>query len=117
MGLLTSLLTSPAKGLGFVFNQIRDNVDRELYDETSWQQKLLDVQMSYEMGDIDEKTYQAQEEAIVNQLDLISAMHYADVAEDEEYDDEEDFEENSTPVYPEPPIEVFHEPSYSATAH
>jgi len=89
MGLLTSILTSPVKGLEFVFKQIRDNVDRELYDETIWQQKLLDLQMSYEMGDIDEAAYQAEEDMIVAQLDLINAMYFDDSAEED--DEEEDY--------------------------
>jgi hypothetical protein len=118
MGILGSILASPAKGLGFVFTQIRDNIDRELYDETIWQQKLLDLQMSYDMGQIDEETYQAQEEAIVEQLDLISAMRYGD--EEEEYDEEYDEQEEIPAEYPEPvhhQIEVFHDSAYSATTH
>jgi hypothetical protein len=89
VGLLTSILSSPATALGFIFAQIRDNVDRELYDETIWQQKLLDVQLRYDMGEMSEEDYFGQEEVIVAQLELISLMRFGGYEEELEEETDE----------------------------
>jgi hypothetical protein len=109
LGLLTGILASPAKGLGFIFAQIRDNVDRELYDETIWQQKLLDVQLRYDMGEISEEDYFGQEEIIVAQLELISLMRFAG------YDEEEEAEILPDENEIEPKEKVLNAPNYVIT--
>jgi len=115
MGLLTNILASPVNGLTFIFKQIQSNVERELYDETIWQQKLIDLQMRYDIGELDEVQYHAQEEAIVSQLDLINSM-YSDYDEEEEEDYEDYDEEEELPVQPEVLIDVLPDPVYF-TAH
>jgi len=74
MGLLTSILASPAKGLIFTFEQIQREADRELYDEDTWQQKLQDLQLRYDLGEVDDETFEVQENSIIAQLELIREM-------------------------------------------
>jgi len=94
MGLLATLLGSPAQGLMFVLEQTRREVDRELYDETLWQQKLLDLQMRFELGEINQAQFEAQEDAVMAQLDLIQSLNNPFEDEDEENDeDEESYED------------------------
>jgi len=73
--------------------------------------------MRYEMGEVDEEQYQLQEEAIVAQLDLISARRFGGYAdyEDEEEDLEEDYDELLEQTQEEPAIEVLHHESDFAT--
>jgi len=92
MGLLATLLGSPAQGLMFVLEQTRREVDRELYDETLWQQKLLDLQMRFELGEINQAQFEAQEDAVMAQLDLIQSLNNPFEDEDEESDEDEDEE-------------------------
>jgi hypothetical protein len=87
MGLITGIASSPCKGVMFVLEQIRKSVDRELYDETIWQQKLLDLQMRYEMGEVDQATYDVQEQLIMDQLDLINSLWFGDTEEEEDEDE------------------------------
>jgi hypothetical protein len=89
MGLLGSILGSPVSGLMFILEKIRDEADRQLYDPDLWQQKLLDLQLRYEAGEIEPANYQEQEAVILNQLDLIYAM-----LDQSDYEDEEDEEED-----------------------
>ncbi|NWJ47836.1 MAG: gas vesicle protein GvpG [Chloroflexi bacterium] len=90
MGLITGIASSPYKGVMFVLEQIRKSVDRELYDETVWQQKLLDLQMRYDLGEVDQAGYEAQEQQIMEQLDLINSLWFGETDEEEEEDEEYD---------------------------
>ena len=85
-------------GLMNVFEQVRKSADLELYDETAWQQKLLDVHMRYEMGEIDAAQYEVEENRILEQLDLIASRQSDsdfDFEDEYEYDDDEyEYEED-----------------------
>ncbi len=64
MGLLSLLaapVTGPLKGFTFVIRQIQQYVEKELYDLSRLQEKLLKVRMNYERGLIDEDEYQETE--------------------------------------------------------
>ena len=98
MGLITGILSSPVNGIMFIFDKVRQEADRELYDETLWQQKLLDLQFRYELGDISQEAYEAQEAAILAQLDLINSLLSE---EDDEDDDEDELEEDEDAEEPE----------------
>jgi hypothetical protein len=96
MGLLGSILTSPGKGFMFALNQVKEAADRELYDETAWQQKLLENQMRFDMNEISQEVYEAQEETIMAQIDLINYLKNPFEGEENEEDDIEEEQEEYT---------------------
>ena len=57
MLLVDDLLTLPFKGLYSLFQEICVMADRETSDEGYIQQKLLELQLLFEMDEIDEEEY------------------------------------------------------------
>jgi hypothetical protein len=57
MLLIDDLLTLPFKGLYSLFEEICVMADRETSDEGYIQQKLLELQLLFEMDEIDEEAY------------------------------------------------------------
>jgi hypothetical protein len=47
----------PARGFVFVLEQLREAADAELYDPRVVQQRLLELQMQYELGEVPEEEY------------------------------------------------------------
>lgn len=76
MGLLTNVLlapvTLPARGLHYVFREIRDAVDRELNDPDAIRRELLELQDRLDAGAIDEATYDAAEAELLARLNAIA---------------------------------------------
>ncbi|MBW3672114.1 MAG: gas vesicle protein GvpG [Acidobacteria bacterium] len=72
MFLIDDLLALPFKapigGVKWVMRQIQTMADRELMDDTIWKQKLLELQMQLELGDISEEDYAAEEAVIFQHL-------------------------------------------------
>jgi len=60
MLLVDDLLALPFKGLFGIFRKISEMADRELSDEAYIQEKLLELQLLYEMDEIDEEEYDRQ---------------------------------------------------------
>lgn len=62
--LLALPFKAPVSGVKWVMRQIQTMADQELMDDSVWKQRLLELQMQLELGDISEDEY-AAEEAIV----------------------------------------------------
>jgi len=60
MLLIDDLLALPFKGFLGIFRKIHELADRELNDEAYIQGKLLELQLRYEMDEIDEAEYAQQ---------------------------------------------------------
>ena len=56
----------PVSGFNWVLRQIQTMVDEELLNDQPWKERLIELQMMVEVGDITEEQYK-QEEAIVFQ--------------------------------------------------
>jgi hypothetical protein len=69
--LIDDMLTLPVKGLLGIFKEIHKYVDRELNDITHWQKKLLELQLQYEIDEIDEDQYKILEQEIVERISEI----------------------------------------------
>jgi hypothetical protein len=67
----------PAAGLKFVFQQVADLADHELYDESVVHEQLLLLQVQLEEGDIDEDEYVAREAELMIRLREIKARKRA----------------------------------------
>jgi hypothetical protein len=72
--MLFRLLTSPARGLGFVFRSIHEAVVAEADDEREWiRRQLLEIYTQVEGGLIDEETFEALEADLLDRLDALDA--------------------------------------------
>ena len=69
MFLIDDLLMLPAKGFLGVFKQVHEMVERELSDETYVREKLMDLDMRFESGEIDEEALIDQERALLSRLE------------------------------------------------
>ena len=68
LGLLLLPLTGPARGLVFVLEQLREMVDKELYDPKTLERNLMEVRVLYELGEIAEEDYLRAEKALTERL-------------------------------------------------
>jgi len=69
MLLIDDLLTLPLKGFFGIFKKIHEMVERELSDETYIREKLMDLDMRFESGEIDEEALREQERALLARLE------------------------------------------------
>jgi hypothetical protein len=77
MGLLSGLLllpvTGPVRGLQFVLEQIKAEVDAEQLDEGRVQAELMELSVRHDLGEISDEECAAHETALLQQLDAIRA--------------------------------------------
>jgi hypothetical protein len=59
-------LTGPVSGIKWIMRTIQKMADEELLNDQPWKERLIELQMMLEVGDIDEEGY-VREEAIVFQ--------------------------------------------------
>ncbi len=73
--LLTDVLTFPVLGiprmLYWIAEKIAETAEQEEKDENKLQGDLLELQMRYELGEIDDDEYAEQETAILDRLSAI----------------------------------------------
>ena len=80
-GVLAAPVTLPAKGLLFVLEQIKEQVQEELLDEGKVHQNLLELQALLEAGTISEEEFYEVEEALLDRLDAILAFREGQAGE------------------------------------
>jgi hypothetical protein len=76
MGLFTGLLTlplAPVRGVAWVAEQVAQEADRQLYDESSIRRELLQLEMDYEDGHIDAEEREEREEELFERLAVSQA--------------------------------------------
>ena len=66
-------LTLPVNGMKFIFQQVADLADQELYDPSVVHEQLMLLQMQLEEGDIDEEEYVEREAELMVRLRDIKA--------------------------------------------
>ena len=66
--LVLAPLTLPGDGFLFILEAIRDAVNEELYDPDVVRQRLLDLQLRYEMGGVSEEDYESEWLALTDRL-------------------------------------------------
>jgi len=73
--LLVDILTAPILGVPrlvhWVANKLAEAAEQEEMDEGKLQGNLLELQMRYELGEIDDDEYDREETAILNKLSAI----------------------------------------------
>ncbi|MEL7146720.1 MAG: gas vesicle protein GvpG [Bacteroidota bacterium] len=68
MFIIDDIIMAPIKGIYSLVRVIHDQMEEELYDPDKIQQELMQLQLQFEMDQIDEETYDAQEEALLERL-------------------------------------------------
>jgi len=71
MGLIGGLLTlplAPVRGLAWVFDQVVDEAETQLHDPRRIRAELADAEAALERGEIDEATYEALEQELLDRL-------------------------------------------------
>ena len=75
MGLLKHVLfgpvTLPIAGVRWTLRQVQTAAEAELTDDSSVKERLLELQLELELGDIDEEEYTAREAELFAQLRAI----------------------------------------------
>lgn len=94
MGLLSDLLLFPvtgsARGLSFILEQIRDQINEERLSESSdIEDELMSLAIRYELGELSEAAYAAQESALLERLNA-ARSEQEDWLEAEEVESEVD---------------------------
>ena len=72
MGLISGLLTlplAPVRGVAWVGEQVAAEADREMSDETRVRKELARLEMELELGRIDEREFEEQEELLLERLE------------------------------------------------
>ena len=73
--LLGAPIGGPIAGMKFIFNQILEMAERELYDEDRIREDLLLLQVQLADGEIDEDEYVAREAEVLARLRAARAYH------------------------------------------
>jgi len=72
MGLLFDILAfplmGPIKGISWIAEKIVEQADNELYSEDSIRGKLLELELRFDMGEINEVDYNALEDTLLKLL-------------------------------------------------
>lgn len=88
MLLIDDLLALPLQGLVSIFQKIYEMADRELHDESYIQEKLLELQLLFEMDEIGEEEYTQQAAEWETRLNAVRGAKDEDVQHDEEREHE-----------------------------
>ena len=60
MGIFTSLVTlplAPVRGAAWVVQQVAEEAERQLYDESRMRRELLQLELDHDAGLVDDETY------------------------------------------------------------
>lgn len=71
MFLIDDLLLLPVKGLIGVFKKIHEMTEKELTDEDYIRERLMELQLKFELDEISEEEYTKQEKELMERLDAI----------------------------------------------
>ena len=71
MFLLDDILLAPLKGLVWLAEKVDDMAEKELSDEGGLMDKLMELQLRFELDEISEKEYTERENELLERLDSI----------------------------------------------
>ena len=74
LDLLFPLPMLPIKGMVWLTKKLRKTAKEEMSDNTGIQEKLLELQMRYEIGEIDDEEYEKEEAQLMDKLEAISKL-------------------------------------------
>jgi len=69
--LIDDLLLLPVKGFIGIFKKIHEMVEQELSDEDYIRERLMELQLRFELDEISEEEYTKQEKELMARLDAV----------------------------------------------
>lgn len=75
MFLIDSILLAPVKGVVWIGKKINEVVERELSDEGRIKEKLMELQVRYEMEEISKEDFEKQEKELLARLEAIRSKN------------------------------------------
>lgn len=71
MFLLDDLLLAPLKSVIWLGKKINEIVEKELFDEERIKEKLMELQLKFELEQMSEEDYNTKEKELLERLDAI----------------------------------------------
>jgi len=71
MFLIDDILLAPLKGVIFIGKKINDVIEKEMSDEGSIKERLMGLQLKFEMDEISEEEYDEREDELLQLLEKI----------------------------------------------
>jgi len=71
MLLIDDIFSAPIKGIIFLAEKINEVIERETSDEGAVKERLMALQLKFEMDEIDEEEYDKREDELLNLLENI----------------------------------------------
>jgi hypothetical protein len=71
MFILDDILLSPLKGLAWIAEKIDETAQGELSDEGKLMDKLMELQLRFELDEIDEEEYNKRESELLERMDAV----------------------------------------------
>ncbi len=71
MFIIDDILLAPLKGVIWLGKKINEVAEKELSDEGRIKEKLMELQLRFEIDEISEEEYEKQEEELLARLDAI----------------------------------------------
>ena len=68
MIIVDDILCAPWSGFKFILKQIQKQVNQELLDESLVQEKLLELEFAYELGEINKDEYEEEHMFLLDKL-------------------------------------------------
>lgn len=72
--MLHKMVSAPINLVIKIAEKVKEEADKELYDLPTIQQKLVQLQMMYELGEIPEEAYKAKEEELIIRYEAAKRM-------------------------------------------
>ncbi|KAB7708961.1 gas vesicle protein GvpG [Bacillus aerolatus] len=72
--MLHKLVSAPINLVIKIAEKVKEEADKELFDLSTIQQKLIQLQMMYELGEIPEAAYKAKEEELLTRYEMAKRM-------------------------------------------
>jgi len=73
MLLIDDILFAPLKGIIFLAEKINEVIEKETSDEGAIKERLMALQLKFEMDEIDEEEYDKREDELLKTLERIRA--------------------------------------------
>lgn len=71
MFILDDILLAPIKGVVWLGRKVQEVAERELSDEERLKEMLMELQLRFELDEINEEEYKGEEEEILEHLEAV----------------------------------------------
>jgi glycine/D-amino acid oxidase-like deaminating enzyme len=71
VGLFTALVTlplAPVRGAAWIVEQVAEEAERELYDESRMRRELLQLELDHDAGLVSDATYELEADALLRRM-------------------------------------------------